>query len=318
MMRKEKKIIMSENIESPIKHHIKEIDKKLKQKYLSRTKKSLKSQMDMNKIQKQYQRMKFMGIPIRITSTIEAENLKCEILGKNSHAEKSLSSCEMKEVYDNDDKLTSKDKHLNSKIVPEAVKLIPKIPSLCYDVSEDEYEQSKVVHKPFTKAHPRGNNPQMLRIDKSLPWIEDEINLAKVKFQNDYDEMKWDSHNVPIDNWNHVSIDSDTESKRMKKSIADKNQSELKKNFNNLIASKLKDYKNSAGIELKNDENDNVHAAADDYDVEMKSVQSDSTLSSNGTYFTNDSGSYILILDEKIPKSQINIGKKFQVLVLFI
>lgn len=209
----------------------------------------------------------------------------------------------------NDDELTSKDKHSNTITTPEAIKLIPKIPSSsCSDISEDKCEQSKVVG--FTKAHPRENNPEMLRIDKSLPWIQHEINSAKVKFQTDYDEMNRKSCNVAIDNWNHVSIDSDE--KKKKREIGDKNQGELRRNFNNIIASKRKHYIKLIGIELNEGGDDNVHATVDkDYDT--KSMQSASTLSSTGTYFTNDSGSHVVILDEEIPKSRVNIGKKFQV-----
>lgn len=212
--------------------------------------------------------------------------------------------------HNNDDELTSKDKHSNTIPTPEAIKLIPKIPSSsCSDISQDECEQSKVIR--FTKAHPRGINPEMLRIDKSLPWIQNEINTAKVKFQIDYNKMNRKTYNVAIDNWNHVSIDMDEE-KSKKNGIDVENQSEIRRNFNNIIASKRKHYIKSVGIELNDRENDNPHATVDkDYDT--KSMQSASTLSSTGTYFTNDSGSHVVILDEEIPKSRVNIGKKFQV-----
>jgi hypothetical protein len=217
------------------------------------------------------------------------------------------------ENHNKNDELTSKDKQNSNTItLPEAIKLIPKIPTFSSsDISQDECEQSKVVR--FTKAHPRENNPEMLRIDKSLPWIYNEINSAKVKFQIDYDEMKRKSYNVAIDNWNHVSIDSD--SKKKKNEADDENRSEIRKNFNDIIASKREHYIKSIGIELNDDihdDDDNCHATVDkDYD--MKSMQSASTLSSTGTYFTNDSGSHVVILDEEIPKSRVNIGKKFQV-----
>jgi len=74
MMMMIKKSNIMKNIKSPIKQHIKEIDKKLKQKYLPRTKKSLKSQIDMNEIQKKYQRMKFMGIPIMALNELKQPN----------------------------------------------------------------------------------------------------------------------------------------------------------------------------------------------------------------------------------------------------
>ncbi|KAL7024344.1 hypothetical protein ACKWTF_013001 [Chironomus riparius] len=307
MMTKIKKSSIMKNIKSPIKQHIKEIDKKLKQKYLPRMKKSLKSQIDVNEIQKRYQRMKFMGIPTMEMSEFEQTNDNERTYRMNQETVSTHDEKMKGEKHNNDDKLTSKGKHSNTITTPEAIKLIPKIPSSsCSDMTEDECEQSKVVG--FTKAHPRGNNPELLRIDKSLPWIYNEINSAKVKFQIDYDEMNRKSYNVAIDNWNHVSIDIDGENK--KKEI-DENQSEIKRSFNSIIASKRKHYMKSVGIELNDGEDDNAHATVDkDYDT--KSMQSASTLSSTGTYFTNDSGSHIVILNEEIPKSRVNIGKKFQ------
>ncbi|XP_070507030.1 uncharacterized protein [Chironomus tepperi] len=249
--------------------------------------------------------MKFMGIPTMAMSELKQSNDNERILGENQAETFSTHDDKMKvKDHNNDDKLTSKDKHSNTITTPEAVKLIPKIPSSsCSDITEDECEQSKVVR--FTKAHPRGNNPELLRIDKSLPWIQNDINSAKVKFQIDSNEMNRKSYNVAIDNWNHVSIDS------IKDEIDDKNQTEIRRNFNNIIASKRMHYIKSVGIELNEIENDNSHATVDkDYDIE--SMQSASTLSSTGTYFTNDSGSHVVILDEEIPKSRVNIGKKFQ------
>ena len=71
------------NIKSPIKQYIKEIDKKLKQKYLPSMKKSLKSQIDRNEIQKRYQRMKFMGISTMAMNELNRLNDNERIEGKN-------------------------------------------------------------------------------------------------------------------------------------------------------------------------------------------------------------------------------------------
>lgn len=263
--------------DSPIKQHIKEVDKKLKQKYLS--KKPLKKEIDEATLQKQYQRMKFMGIPTNQKD--ESEDTK-----ESSHK------------YDDDDKLTLKDKQSEREIVPEAVKLLPKIPSLrcvideCKDVRRDK--------KVFKKAQPRGNDPKMLRTDKSLPWMENELKEARKRKVKETGK----SNSIEIITFDqHDSVEGVGKFRKY-----DENWSDLRKSYSKMIADKFELHK-------VRDINDNENVESEKKSITLSTI---SSLSSAGTNFTNDSGSYFQILDQKIPKSHVNVEKKFQVHKLII
>lgn len=252
------------SIESPIKQHIRQINENLRHRY--RNEKRIKIKKSKNEIEKQLKRMNFMGIP-----TTNADVSQCTI--------KSI----VKKISFNS---TSKE----PVITRNGTKFKPKIPS--FKVEEDECKQTKATFR-FEKAQPRGNDPKMLRVDKSLPWIQseiDEIKTKKMEKSENCEERKF-------------SIVENAKSKKVVKNEPDESQSAIKKAFNEIISSKLQNQKSDL----------NLIEATDNRDSKVQSIESTSTLSSTGTYFSDDSGSYFMILDQKIPKSELNIAKKFQV-----
>lgn len=305
---------MNTRTESAIKHHIRQIDLKMKQRICKSKMKKAEIIVDESETQKRFQRMKFMGIP----TTRERAIMKSQQNEIVSIVEKISKNSLLHNANDNDarwhnDKSTSNTTNLNAKIPLAGIKLKPKIPAFVYESKitsdanhtkmkmttiDDECEQSKAIST-FTRAQPRGNNPEMLRIDKSLPWIQPNINATRAKLKSDF-EINGNSCNVAVANDNHATHVQHCD---MKRKIEDENQSEIRRCYKNIIATKHQQY--NPNNELRNDE--------DDDGSEMQSMQSESSLSSNGTYFTNDSGSYVVIFNEKIPKSRVNIGKKFQV-----
>lgn len=191
-------------------------------------------------------------------------------------------------------------KQLKVRISPEDVKLTPKIPEFDY-TTNDKRELSKAgKFVPFSKAQPRGTNPKNLRVDKSLPWVQDELDATKAKFDPGCENRKSfavGSRNTDLES--HVQSERKTE----------EDSSAMKRSYHEIIAEKLQE--NQARDEDVNEQTECDNGVSD---VEVQStVESGSSLSSEGTYFTNDSGSYLMELGEKIPKSQLNLQKKFQV-----
>jgi hypothetical protein len=229
-----------------------------------------------DEIEKQSKRMNFMGIP---TSNADA------------------SRCAIKSFVE---RMSDKKSEFEERVITKAdgnVKFMPRIPFF-FEKQEDECKQTKATFR-FKKAQPRGNDLKMLRVDKSLPWIQSEIDVVKTKKSEKSENHKKIS-----------SIAGEEESHEnspiVKNVPKDENRSVMKKSFSEIIVSKLQNQNAETAIVLENVENL-------DGDEKMHSIQSTLTLSSEGTYFSNDSGSYMMISDEKILKSQLNITKKFQV-----
>lgn len=289
----------SVTIVSPIRQHIQQIDEKLRNRYSQTNAKKSKSHMSvMNKNQnaKRSQRMKFMGIPqtAQEQTKVFHADLKA-IVAKVSQtsilSQKLHTADESKQQY----------KYLNVRFLPEDVKLIPEIPECDYKRQHKRERLKTDKFVPFSKAQPHGNNTKT-RIDKSLPSIQDELNATRAKLERE--------HGNPF--LSDIYLDTTTPDTQSTKEIVE-NSSALKKAYNEVIANKLQNYKTplkdsvDAASTEKNDEKGNL-------DGEMHStVESSSSLSSVGTYFTNDSGSFVIELGNKIPKSQIILKEKFQV-----
>lgn len=300
----QKGIKKSVAIVSPIRQHIRQIDEKLKIQNGQTSAKKSKSHMSIvnnNQNAKRYQRMKFMGIPVprtppapeRAQMKVSPDDLKA-IVGKISQTS-ILSQALPSNV--SVDKSTSKHKHTNAQTSPEDVKLLPKIPECDYTIKEERERFRADKFVPFNKAQPRGTDARNLLIDKSLPWIQDELNATKLKLEREYlrDGKSFAS--------GILDIEADVQSERK---IAE-NSSAIKQAYLKFIASKLQDYKIL-------DEESIGKANKDTVDDEIQSsVESSSSLSSDGTHFTNDSGSYVMAMHTKIHKSEMNIREKFQV-----
>lgn len=257
------KNIDSAPIESPIKQHVQKMNKNLKLRY--HCEKRIRIKKSKNQIEKQLKRMNFMGIP-----KSNADTTRCDI--KSIVEKMSIEKSESKEQV-----ITMAD---------GCVKFTPKIP--CY--KEENKCKEKKQKFTFSKAQPRGNDPKMLRADKSLPWIQSDINVEKKFDRSDVHDEK----NLFVENEEDTWKIFTTE-----ENVSNENRSTIKKTFNKIIANKLRNL-------------DVDFTTIDDHDSQL--IESLSTLSSSGTYFSNDSGSYLMVLDGKIPKSKLNISKKFQVL----
>lgn len=247
---------------------------------------------------KRYQRMKFMGIPVSCDSShLPTKNCDLKmIVAKIS----STSILSRQTPSDSINKFRSKGKQPHTPLTPEDVKLIPKVPE--FDCTIEERERTIVENCVlFTKAQPRGTNARNLRVDKSLPWIEDELNAAKAKFEKAREARKSFAN----------ALSEDEIEVQKASTLADGSQTTIKKTFHEIIATKLQDYKalDDDTVEVAHKENDDVGEDGE----KQSSVESTSSLSSVGTNFTNDSGSCVLVLDQMIPKSQMNLQKKFLV-----
>lgn len=239
--------------------------------------------------------MRFMGIPV--PSSFDGKSSDSDL--KAIVANVSRTSALPLENSSKESQSTSKLPLKKTRAPPEAVMLEPKVPE--FDYTDEERERSWVDKSvPFSKAQPRGTNARNLRVDKSLPWIQDDLDATRAKIKDGADERKSFTLGNP---------DSEMEIKRKKKSLAI--QSEIKENFIEVIATKLLTYKAQ--------DDSGEPKCEDTISGEIQSaVESKSSLSSAGTYFTNDSGSFLMLDDRKIPKSEMNIRKKFQVSLLLI
>jgi hypothetical protein len=290
-------------IESPIRHQIRQIEKKLMKRRQQPTDESQsKSQIDTSAERKRYQRMKYLGI-IPPTTTINTTTTRTNVAAVEDEIEK-FSMCDNAIV--DDDKLTSKDGK-KKLLLQDTPKLLPKIPALvsCNVNSqiEDECVQSKLVQPPPTiKVQPRGKKSR----DKSMPCIEDDINATRQKLQQQQElgkvEMKVSSFEHEIERDNQVAQHNGN----CDVVEENENQSEMRRKFYSIIASKRREY------------NENSQSPAAGEGAIVASDDTESMLSSVGTNFTYDSGSYVMIFDEKIPKSKVNMEKKFQVLSTII
>jgi hypothetical protein len=172
-----------------------------------------------------------------------------------------------------DEKLSLKERVVTTR---DGVKFLPRIPEFETKL-EGKDNKSKLMKEKFrfTKAQP--HSLKINCTDKSLTWFRKD---AIAKEENC--EINVEGKNEEIENL---------------KNSPPKSQSEMKKSFNEIIARKWHDY------------------TPDDAQtfIEKDDVKSLESLSSDGTNFSRDSGSFFMILDKKIPKTQLNISRKFQV-----
>ncbi|CRK92367.1 CLUMA_CG005955, isoform A [Clunio marinus] len=263
-------------IVSPIQKHVEELNKKLKAR-LNENKPSNRSTIVglCNPETKQFQRMRFMGIPCLQYKKHNDEHFK-ELVEKVSTMKLS----------------TFQPRVVKSKTLTENIQLKPKVPEIisCDEAKEKEEEIDKFSY--FTRAQPRGTDKRNLRIDKSAPWIEDELIAMKVKLENERDVEK--TLNVESEVISSVSSNHSIEK-------IDTEVSGMKKSYKEVISSKLEAYKSQNKVGSNKTTEDNILV-----------VEKNSSLSSIGTNFTNDSGSFLLEMDKKIPKSDINLKRKFK------
>ena len=291
-------------IEGPIRQHIRQVNEKIKNRMLKAHQKKTENHMNKfdkcniqrNQISKRHRRMKFMGIPVQQTPFDDFSSMKVShsdlnaIVAKVSKPSLLLLSREIS----SDDKSTPERKHLNAKFPPQVAMLKPKIPEFDCKVEEERERLELDKFAPFKKAQPRGTNVRNLRADKSLPWIEDELNSMKIKLQKDSKKER-------------TFNDEISESRKTTGKARDEkeeNSNALKKSFNEIIAKKLQDY---------NPPNKNETDQDSESSLRIQSIESSSSLSSTGTNFTNDSGSVLMFQDKSIPTREMNAEKKFLV-----
>ena len=291
-------------VEGPIRQHIRQVNEKIKNRMLKAHPKKTENHMNnfddcklqKNHISNRHRRMKFMGIPVEQTPPDDFSSMKVSrsdlnaIVAKVSKPSLLLLSREIS----SDDKSVPERKHSNAKPPPQVALLKPKIPQFNCKVEENRERLELDKFVPFKKAQPRGSNARNLRADKSLPWIEDELNATKVKLQKDSEREETFN--------DRISESRKTTSKATKKK--EENSSAIKKSFNETIAKKLQDY---------NPPNTNEMVQDLESSLKIQSFKSSSSLSSTGTNFTNDSGSVLMFDNKRIPTREMNAEKKFLV-----
>lgn len=291
-------------IEGPIRQYIRQVNEKMRNRMLKSHPKKAENHMNKfdncnmqrNQISNRHRRMKFMGIPAQQTPPVDFLSMKVSrsdlnaIVAKVSKPSLLLLSHEIS----SDDKSTLERKHSNAIFPPQVAMLKPKIPQFDCKVEEERERLKLDKFVPFKKAQPRGTNARNLRADKSLPWIEDELNATKVKLQKN--SRREGTFN------DRILESGKTTSKVTKKKK--ENPSAIKKSFNEIIAKKLQDY---------NPPNKNEMVQDSESSLEIQSIESSSSLSSTGTNFTNDSGSVLMFENKSIPTREMNAEKKFLV-----
>jgi len=174
--------------------------------------------------------------------------------------------------------------HLNAKHSPEAVRLMAKIPEWDDSIPEREEEEERSCNP--TKAQQRERNPW---IDKSLPWVQDVIESSaleaapakQIKAAEDGKSLLEESHN-----------------EKKRETVCE--SSAIKKNFKEIIASKLRIYKPPP--------NDSFEESA--------SSSGSASKTSLSTNFSNDSGSFVQLEGNRKVHSSALKSTKFEVCFL--
>lgn len=301
--------IKKNNIVGSIRQHIRETDEKLRVKNCQTNLKKSRSHVSCNDMfsgnhdSKRNQRMKFMGIPVLQSSRTQAKVSQVEL--RTIVASVSPTSILSREIPSNN-KSRSKREQSNTRLALEDVKLLTMLPNCDYAI-KGEREHLRPDRFPLvTKAQPRGSDARNLRADKSLPWIEDELNATRAKISA---KLEQDLKNEKsFTSWITDTVARRVHSER-KNAESETELSELKKSYNGIIAAKLQALIVSAA--------DSVQESIVLEDDIQSTVDMSSSLSSTGTYFSNDSGSFVLELGRKIPISEMNLKtcleNKFQV-----
>lgn len=239
-----------------------------------------------------------MGIPVPQSSRVQAKVSQVEL--QTIVANVSQATILYRDIPSNIESLLKR-KQVNPRLMLEDVKLLPRIPKCDYAIEEEQENLRADKFPLFTKAQPRGRNGRNLRTDKSPLRMEFELNATRAKFETVLEYGKSSSSCIP-----------DTVARIQSKGKFDESETKLKKSYNGIIAAKLQAFKQLASglseVPLKAlVENEQI-----DDDIQS-TVAACSSLSSEGTYFTNDSGSFLLEMDQKIPKREMNLKKNFRV-----
>lgn len=139
-----------------------------------------------------------------------------------------------------------------------------------------------------------------LRADKSLPWIQDDLDATKIKIQmeNKQQQQHLDKDFIEMEN-----LCSEVTRKR---DHAD--ESSIKKMYHHCIATKLNELKSTpSGTFVHEQQNSEVA----DETMENVSMETISSISSDCTNFTNDSGSYVAMLDDNVPMEYFRNAGEF-------
>ena len=264
------------------------------------SRKHAKSQQDIlaniNENQKGTQNINFMGIPMPSISETGASTKKCtkneihSIVAKVSKASlsKPIQRCSQ---YRTEKVDKSFSKHtinsLDIKRFPQAVQCLPQNCS-ADELANEAKECWKIDPIPlYQKVKPHGTQAKKLRADKSLPWIQDDLDATKIKIQMENEkQQRLDTDFIEMED-----LGSGVTSKRVHD-----DESSIKKLYLDCIANKLN--------ELKLPHQGTVMVEGTTSDVETMgniSMETISSISSDCTNFTNDSGSYVVMLDDNVP-----------------
>lgn len=262
------------------------------------SRKQTKSQQDIltNINEKRTQNTNFMGIPMPSISETGASKKKCtkneihSIVAKVSKASllKSVQRCSQYRSEKVDRSFSKPTiNSLDIKRSPQAVKCLPQNWSV--DELANEAKESWKIDPipPYQKVKPHGIQAKKLRADKSLPWIQDDLDATKIKIQMENEQQKM----LDRDFIEMEILNCDVIPKRVHG-----DESSIKKMYLNCIENKLNELK-STPLEavVVEGQISQVETVAN---ISMETI---SSISSDCTNFTNDSGSYVVILDDIVP-----------------
>lgn len=271
------------SIKSPLRQHIQKKVKLLKLR--NRIKKEEKNSQSKNEDEKQLKPTNFV---------------RCQL--SNAKSTRFSVKSIVKQVSDG---------QLTSKVISTAdggAKFMPKIP--IFRAVKDESEKINFFPRLFVKTQPKGSDSKLLRLDRSLP-----LNLSEIDVGQTIRTSKTSEES------NLLSVETDE--KQLNSFIvtsADvQNIGTIKKTFKNIIANKLQNQHknvNKSFLECEAGCSGNDGIINSDQDFKAQSNLSSTSLSSKATNFSLDSGSFLMLFDEKIRKSQLNIANKNQVRTL--
>jgi hypothetical protein len=179
--------------------------------------------------------------------------------------------------------------HSNSGELPKIAMLKPKLPDV--DCVADDENKMLELDETSPRTHLHKTKPKNLWFDRSLPCIEDELNATRIRLQRNLESKE--------------SFDDEEEVLEEAVKQRDDTSSGLKKSFMEIIASKVKKYKSSDPSDVTKETNEDENFAIE--------AESTSSLSSAGTYFTNDSGSVLMMGEQTIPMQNLKAEKAFKV-----
>ncbi|CAO1420922.1 unnamed protein product [Diamesa serratosioi] len=297
-------------ITSPIKEYIQQLNTKLEARKSKLTRYQTKSQQDnftnLNDNRRRTQSKNFMSIPMPSISETCASTKKCTKNEIHSIVAKVSKASLLKPLQRKSEKVDKSfckytiNSSLTNKRSPQAVECLPQNRSSVNELANEAKESWKIDPIPsYKNVKPHRKDVKKLHHDKSLPWIQDDLDATKIRIQMENEEQK---KSFDID---FIELEHSSTNITVKRDYG--HESSIKKLYLNCIANKLN--------ELKSTPLDTVATEEQTFDfetIESVSMDSVSFVSSDCTNFTNDSGSYVVMLDDKVPMENFRNAGGFQ------